>query len=143
MVRRADHSGLLRLEHDRGGERGWYGLMWNKRKWKKWRDKYLWLVLAGGAALLAGGILAWWWHVPEPPEAALTDTAISGGRQDLEEWARRVDKIAEQVRKEVTSIRENITSSVQALPPDSVAAGLNDELARFRLDLRPSGMDGD
>jgi len=114
--------------------------MWNKHKWWK---KYRWLVIVGGAALLAGGILAWWWHVPEPPEAALTDTAISGGRQDLEEWARRVDKIAEQVRKEVTSIRENNKRSVQVLPPDSVAAGLNDELARFRLDLRPGGLDGD
>ena len=140
MVRRTDHSGLLRLEHDGGGERSWYGLMWNKRKWWK---KYRWFVIVGGAALLAGGLLAWWWHVPEPPETALTDTAISGGRQDLEEWARRVDKIAEQVRKEVTGIRETNKRSVQALPPDSVAAGLNDELSRFRLDLRPGGLDGD
>lgn len=114
--------------------------MWNKRKWKKYR----WLVIVGGAALIVGGILAWWWHVPGPPETALTDSAISGGRQDLEEWARRVDKIAEQVRKEVTSIRENNKRSVQALPPDSVAAGLNDELSRFRgLDLHSGGVDGD
>ena len=115
--------------------------MWNKRKWWK---KYRWLVIAGGAALIAGGILAWWWHVPGPPATALTDSAIFGGRQDLEEWARRVDKIAEQVRKEVTSIRENNKRSVQVLPPDSVAAGLNDELSRFRgLDLHSGGVDGD
>lgn len=117
--------------------------MWTKRKWKKWRDKYLWLVLAGGVALLAGGLLAWWWYVPAAPEAALTDSIISEGRQDIEEWSRRVDEIAVQVRKEVTSIRANITSSVQALPPDSVAVGLNDELARFRgMEIRPPGMDG-
>jgi len=118
--------------------------MWTKRKWKKWRDKYLWLVLAGGVALLAGGLLAWWWYVPAAPEAALTDSIISEGRQDLEEWTKRVDQLAEQVRKEVTGIRETNKRSVQALPPDSVATGLNDELSRFRgLDLHSGGVDGD
>lgn len=116
--------------------------MWTKRKWQQFWKNYRGLILAGGIALLAGGLLAWWWHVPEPPEADLTDTAISGGRQDLEEWARRVDKIAEQVRKEVTSIRENNKRSVQVLPPDSVAAGLNDELARFRgVEVRTGRLD--
>lgn len=114
--------------------------MWNKRKWKKYR----WLVIVGGGALLAGGILAWWWHVPTVPEASLTDHSITDGRRELEDFSRRVDQIAEQVKKEVTSIRATVKSAVQALPPDSVAAGLNDELERFRrgVDARPPGMDG-
>lgn len=113
--------------------------MWTKRKWWK---KYRWLVIVSGVALLAGGILAWWWHVPGPPETALTDHSITDGRRELEDFSRRVDQIAEQVKKEVTSIRATVKSAVQALPPDGVARGLNNELERFRrgVDARPPGM---
>lgn len=115
--------------------------MWTKREWKQLWEKHRGLILSGGIALLAGGLLAWWWYVPTVPEAALTDQAISEGREDLEEWTRRVDQIADQVREEVTGIREKNKRSVQALPADSIADGLNDELSGFRsVDSGPGGM---
>ena len=82
--------------------------------------------------------------MPTVPEASLTDHSITDGRRELEDFSRRVDQIAEQVKKEVSSIRATVKSAVQALPPDGVARGLNNELERFRrgVDARPPGMDG-
>ena len=105
--------------------------------------KYKWLVIVGVVSCAIGGLFAWWWHVPTVPEASLTDHSITDGRRELEDFSRRVDQIAEQVRREVTSIRATVKSAVQDLPPDDVARGLNDELERFRrgVDARPGGMD--
>ena len=60
----------------------------------------------------------------------------------VRESLKRVEELTDRVRKEVTSIRATAKKEVSALPPDGVADGLNDELARFRsVEVRPGRLD--
>ncbi len=100
------------------------------------------LVISGVAAALLGCFLAWYYYVAAPPETALTDSELAAARRELEDSAARMDEIIVRVRREVTGIRGEFTKKVEALPPDGVARGLNDELARFRrMGVRAEGVD--
>ena len=93
--------------------------------------------------LILGWIVAYMTHpIPLPPQTAQTDADLQALPEALLESIRRVESISDKVREEVTSIRANAKKEVSALPPDGVADGLNDELARFRgVAVRAERMD--
>ena len=101
------------------------------------------MLLAGVIALILGGAVAYYYRpIPLPPQVAQTDADLQALPEVLLESIRRVESISDKVRKEVTSIRESAKTEVYALPPDGVAHGLNDELARFRgVAVRAERMD--
>jgi hypothetical protein len=100
------------------------------------------ILLSGAAALLLGCFLAWYFYVKGPPEAVLTDSELETARIEIERAAARMDEAVNRVRREVTGIREEVSKNVDALAPDGVARGLNDELDRFRrMEIRPDGVD--
>ena len=87
-----------------------------------------WLIVAGVAALILGALLAWWlW--PRPPEPV---TGIDEIREQVEQLAEAVRETRAEAERKVVVIRETVQMEVDALPPDGVAAGLDDELAIWR-----------
>ena len=83
--------------------------------------------------LILGGIIAYMTRpIPLPPQTDQTDANMQAIPVAMQESLRRVEELTNRVRKEVTSIRATAKKEVSALPPDGVADGLNDELARFR-----------
>lgn len=96
-----------------------------------------WLIVAGVAALILGALLAWWlW--PRPPEPV---TGIDEIREQVEQLAEAVRETRAEAERKVVMIREVVQAEVDALPPDGVAAGLDDELAVWRgRAVRPDGM---
>ena len=102
-----------------------------------------WMLLAGVIALILGGAVAYYYRpIPLPPQVAQTDADLQALPEALLESIRRVESISDKVRKEVTSIRATAKKEVAVLPPDGVAHGLNDELARFRgVAVRAERMD--
>ena len=80
--------------------------------------------------------------IPLPPQTAQTDADLQALPEAVRESLRRVEELTDRVRKEVTSIRATAKKEVAVLPPDGVAHGLNDELARFRgVAVRAERMD--
>jgi len=91
------------------------------------------MLLVGVIALILGGAVAYYYRpIPLPPQVAQTDADLQALPEALLESIRRVESISDKVRKEVSGIRATAKKEVSALPPDGVAHGLNDELARFR-----------
>ena len=84
--------------------------------------------------LILGGAVAYYYRpIPLPPQTAQTDADLQAIPEAVRESLRRVEELTDRVRKEVTStIRATAKKEVAVLPPDGVAHGLNDELARFR-----------
>lgn len=97
-----------------------------------------WLGFAGVVALILGALLAWWlW--PRPPEPV---TGIDEIREQVEQLAEAVRETRAEAERKVVVIRETVQMEVDALPPDGVAAGLDDELAIWRdRAVRPDGVD--
>lgn len=101
-------------------------------------------VIGGAAACVLGALLAWYFYVQPPPETVLTDYELKSAREELEQASARMDEIVDRVRKEVTGIRGKVSREVESLPINSVADGLNNELARFRgVEARSPGVAND
>lgn len=96
------------------------------------------LIVAGVAALILGALLAWWlW--PRPPEPV---AGIDEIREQVEQLAEAVRETRAEAERKVVVIRETVQAEVGALPPDGVAAGLDDELAVWRGGaVRADGVD--
>ena len=95
--------------------------------------KRKWILLGAVSMLILGGIVAYATRpIPLPPQTAQTDADLQAIPEAVRESLRRVEELTNRVRKEVTSIRATAKKEVAVLPPDGVAHGLNDELARFR-----------
>jgi hypothetical protein len=104
------------------------------------------IALLCAAALFIGGAAAWWAHgapTPDPAgEAVRTDQIAVEMKDTMETVTARIEKQDTQTRTEVRVIRETVRKKVEALPPDSVADGLNAELALFRgVEAGPGGLD--
>lgn len=96
-----------------------------------------WLIFAGVVALILGALLArWLW--PRPPEPV---TGIDEIREQVEQLAEAVRETRAETERTVVVIRETVQMEVDVLPPDGVAAGLDDELAIWRdRAVRPDGV---
>ena len=95
------------------------------------------------AAVAAGAAVSWYIQKNPPPPGPTPEAVLQGIRQEIEVASRESAAMAAAVKKEVRGIRGKITAEVEALPPDDVARGLNDELALFRgLGARPDRVDG-
>jgi hypothetical protein len=97
-------------------------------------------------ALLVGGLAAWWALQPPDPvvEIARTDGIVADIKDLAETVTARIASRDEKVKTEVRVVYEQTRTRINALPADSVADGLNAELALFRgLADRPGGLDGD
>lgn len=93
----------------------------------------LWIVLiAIGSIMIAGWALYEIIYVTPPPEIRQTNADLEAIKQEAAESSKRIDAIAEGVRKEVQSIRVQNKQKIVVMPSDNVADGLNDELTRFR-----------
>jgi hypothetical protein len=99
------------------------------------------------AVLVAGCAAAWWVHrEPVIPaiEANHTDRLAEEIKETLETVTARIASKDTQIRTEVRYVYEQTRTRINALPPDSVADGLNAELSIFRgLEAGASGLDGD
>lgn len=95
----------------------------------RWRVILLVLVFA----VILGALLAWWlWPRAAAVDVNRTDAVIEEMRARVEKLTRTLDDLHEDAKQKVVVIREAAKTEVRALSPDGVAAGLNDELARFR-----------
>lgn len=83
--------------------------------------------------MVAGGLYAMytWNSAPHPP-GPTPETVMQEIRQEFNAATRESAAAMAAVKKEVKGIRGKITAEVGAMPPDDIARGLNDELARFR-----------
>jgi hypothetical protein len=98
-------------------------------------------------ALLVGGFAAWLALHPSDPvvEIVRTDGIVSDIKDLAEAVTARIASRDEKIKTEVRVVYEQTRTRINALPADSVADGLNAELASFRaggLADRPGGLDG-
>jgi hypothetical protein len=97
-------------------------------------------------SLLGGVVLAclhWGGGIPAV-EVANTDKLTGEIKDTLETVTARIREQDERTRTEVRVIHETVRARVNALPADSVADGLNAELALFRgMAGGAPGLDGD
>jgi type II secretory pathway pseudopilin PulG len=96
-------------------------------------------------ALLAGSVFYFWANFPDVAQEARQTDQITGGIDDsIETVTERLKVQDTQTRTEVRVIRETVRTKVNALLPDSVASGLNAELALFRgMEAGAGELDGD
>lgn len=89
-------------------------------------------------AVILGALLAWWlW--PRQPELV---TGIDEIRERVEQLTEVVREVRTEAERKVVIIRETVQAEVDALPPDGVAADLDDELALWRKRaVRSGGLD--
>jgi hypothetical protein len=109
------------------------------------KDKKLAWICA--AALIIGCAAAWWVN-REPVIPAIerrhTDALAEEIKETLETVTARIASRDTQIKTEVRYVYEQVRTRVNALPPDSVADGLNAELSIFRgLDSGSGGLDGE
>jgi hypothetical protein len=101
-------------------------------------------VLILGCAVGAG---AWWVRrnpVIPALEANHTDRLAEEIKETLETVTARIASKDTQIRTEVRYVYEQTRTRINALQPDDISAGLNDELAIFRgLEASAAGLDGD
>jgi hypothetical protein len=129
MVRRHNNHGLLRFQHH-GGREGGGGVSSQK-----------WLIVLLGAFLL-GSILSYVLFSRDVSDQHVTSNIMQEMRQEIQALSERVEAIDVRVSEEVKRIRGSVKKTVDALPPDGVADGLNDELSGFRgVESSPGRMD--
>jgi hypothetical protein len=99
------------------------------------------------AAALAGSVAYVWVNreaIIPVIETKHTDEIVVGMKDTLETVTARISTQDSKVKTEVRYVYEQTRTKVNALLADSVAIGLNDELARFRgLETGAGGMDDD
>jgi hypothetical protein len=98
-------------------------------------------------ALLAGSAVYLWVNrAPVIPaiEGKQTDAIVHGMEDYSEIITARIEAQDSQTKQEVKVIYERTRTKINALLPDAVARGLNDELALFRgMEAGSGGLDGD
>jgi hypothetical protein len=105
------------------------------------------LVFVCVIAFLAGSIVYLWANrSPVIPalEVRYSDQLTSEIKDTAEAVTARIREQDSKIRTEVRYVYEQTRTKINALPADSVADGLNAELALFRgLDSGSGGVDGD
>jgi hypothetical protein len=100
-----------------------------------------WLIVLLGAFLL-GSILSYVLFSRDVSDQHVTSNIMQEMRQEIQALSERVEAIDVRVSEEVKRIRGSVKKAVDALPPDGVADGLNDELSGFRgVESSPGRMD--
>ena len=102
------------------------------------------ILICVGAVVL-GACAAYWVNrapIPTAIEKRHTDQLAREIEDTIETVTARLKQQHTKTKTEVRVIHETIRTKVNALPPDSVAAGLNSELALFRgMESGAGGMD--
>jgi dihydroorotase-like cyclic amidohydrolase len=99
-------------------------------------------VIVSLCALIAGGVISYVLFPSTEPNQQVTTNIMQEMRQEIQALSERVEAIDVRVSEEVKRIRGSIKKTVDALPPDGVADGLNDELSGFRgVESSPGRMD--
>jgi hypothetical protein len=95
---------------------------------------------------LAGSVVYFWVNrAPIIPalEAKHTDEIVGKMKDTVETVTARIRNQDSKVQTEVKYVYEKTRTKINALPPDSIADGLNAELALFRgMEASTGGMDG-
>jgi predicted PurR-regulated permease PerM len=100
-----------------------------------------WLIVSL-CALLLGAVISYVLFPHGELGQQVTNNIMQEMRQEIQALSERVEAIDVRVSEEVKRIRGSVKKAVDALPPDGVADGLNDELSGFRgVESSPGRMD--
>ena len=95
--------------------------------------KNKWVVYAVALVIMAGACFYIYKIIypNEPPQIAITDTALEQAKQDNADMQRRLNELEKQVKQGAKEIRVKEREKVDAMPPDAVAVAIADELRLF------------